>query len=352
MQKRLVNRFSDGSASMRDLLGGKGANLAEMVGLLGPERVPDGFTVTTEACLDYLERGSISKDLIDEIDAAIDRLEQGADRRLGQPAGPLLVSVRSGGRVSMPGMMDTVLNLGLGEQSVEGLARSSGDPRFAWDSYRRLVQMFASVVRAVPGERLEHEIEFVKHASGAVLDTDLTVESLRDLVGRFSRLIETASGRPFPEDPREQLFEAIAAVFASWNGRRAIDYRRIHRIPDEWGTAVNVQAMVFGNLGEDSGSGVAFSRDELTGGPEPSGDWLANAQGEDVVSGSRNALPLSDLAKAMPGVHAELKGILSGLEQHFRDIQDVEFTIERGRLWILQARTAKRPAQASVRFAC
>ncbi len=349
---RYVYDFAEGSRDLRDLLGGKGANVAEMTRILGPERVPAGFTITTEACVAYMEAGRSEPDGLDEqVVEALARLEAAAGKRLGDGEDPLLVSVRSGARESMPGMMDTVLNLGLNDRSVEGLAARTGNPRFAWDSYRRFVQMFGNVVRGVPGDRLEGAIEEVKRERGVRLDTELDVEALRELTGRFAALFREQTGEDFPQDPQEQLRQAIRAVFDSWMGERAIHYRRINRIPDEWGTAVNVQQMVFGNKGETSGSGVAFSRDEVTGAPEPSGDFLQNAQGEDVVSGVRNTRDIAELAEAMPAAHAQLMEILRTLEAHYGDMQDVEFTVEEGRLYMLQTRNAKRPAQAAVRFA-
>jgi pyruvate,orthophosphate dikinase len=351
-ETRYVYDFSEGSREMRELLGGKGANVAEMIRVLGPELVPAGFTITTEACMAYLRDGQNPKGLEEQIDSGLGRLEARSGRRLGDPTDPLLVSVRSGGPVSMPGMMDTVLNLGLTDESVSGLAERTGRPRFAWDSYRRLCQMFGSVVRGVPGARFEELIAAGKRSRGVELDTELDAEALRELTEAFKGLIVSETGSPFPQDPQAQLGESIRAVFASWNTRRAIDYRRLNRIPDHLGTAANVQQMVFGNTGETSGSGVAFSRDEVTGEPEPSGDFLVNAQGEDVVAGIRNTRHLSDLASMMPEIHRELIEILATLEPHFGDMQDVEFTIEEGRLFILQTRSAKRPAQAAVRFAC
>jgi pyruvate,orthophosphate dikinase len=343
---RWIYDFAEGSRDMRALLGGKGANVAEMTRLLGPERVPAGFTITTEACVAYMRGGRVAPDGLDAaIDEALARLEADAGRALGDPADPLLVSVRSGARDSMPGMMDTVLNLGLNDESVEGLARATGNARFAWDSYRRLVQMFGDVVRGIPGARFEEEIAALKRELGVRLDTELDVAALRYLTRRFQALYD------FPADPREQLREAVLAVFDSWMGDRAVAYRRIHGIPDDWGTAVNVQRMVFGNRGATSASGVAFSRDEITGAPEPSGDFLVDAQGEDVVSGVRTPRDLSELAEWMPEAHAELLGILRTLERHFEDMQDTEFTIEEGRLYMLQARSAKRHARAAVRFA-
>ncbi|MSW84997.1 MAG: pyruvate, phosphate dikinase [Actinobacteria bacterium] len=342
---QLVYDFAEGSREMRNLLGGKGANVAEMTRLLGPELVPAGFTITAEACVRYLDADGVVDGLSAEVGAALARLEALAGRRLGDPADPLLVSVRSGARDSMPGMLDTVLNLGLNDISVEGLAARTGNERFAWDSYRRFVQMFGNVVMDIPGEHFEEAIAAAKAARGVTLDTDLDAAALRELVAVFRGLYD------FPQDPRAQLERAINAVFDSWNGPRAVEYRRLHRIPDSWGTAVNVQQMVFGNKGETSGSGVAFSRDEITGAPEPSGDFLPNAQGEDVVSGVRTPRDLAELAEWMPHVHAQLHDILRRLERHYGDMQDTEFTIEEGRLYMLQTRNAKRPAQAAVRFA-
>jgi pyruvate,orthophosphate dikinase len=338
--------FSEGSPYLGDLLGGKGAGIAEMTRVLGPERVPAGFTITTAACTAYMTAAHVAPaGLAEQIDQALARLEERVGRRLGDPENPLLVSVRSGARKSMPGMLDTVLNLGLNDESVIGLATRTDNERFAWDSYRRLVQMFGNVVHGVPGERWEEEIARIKHERGARLDTDLDPAALRELTGRFRALYD------FPDDPREQLRQAIAAVFDSWMGDRAVAYRRLGGIPDEWGTAVNVQQMVYGNLGETSGSGVAFSRHELTGAPECSGDFLVNAQGEDVVSGVRTPRDLSELSGWMPDAARQLREILSELEGHYKDMQDTEFTIEEGRLYMLQTRSAKRPAQAAVRFA-
>jgi pyruvate,orthophosphate dikinase len=347
-----VYDFSQGSREMRELLGGKGANVAEMTRILGAERVPAGFTITTEACVAYMNAGRREPDaLAGQVADALSRLEALVGKRLGDAEDPLLVSVRSGARESMPGMMDTVLNLGLNDVSVEGLAAKTGNPRFAWDSYRRFVQMFGNVVRGVPGERLEQTIRQLKQERGVTLDTELDVDALQELTDRFKALFQEQTGEPFPQDPREQLAQAIRAVFDSWTGERAVHYRRINRIPDDWGTAVNVQQMVFGNKGDTSGSGVAFSRDEVTGAPEPSGDFLQNAQGEDVVSGVRNTREIAELAELMPEAHAELMEILRTLESHYGDMQDTEFTIEEGHLYMLQTRNAKRPAQAAVRFA-
>ncbi|HET8814993.1 MAG TPA: pyruvate, phosphate dikinase [Solirubrobacterales bacterium] len=347
-----VYDFAEGSREMRDLLGGKGANVAEMTRVLGPERVPAGFTITTEACVAYLRSGGeIPAGLEEEVAAALARLEEHAGRVLGDPVDPLLVSVRSGARESMPGMLDTVLNLGLGDRAVEGLAAATGNERFAWDSYRRFVQMFGNVCKQIPGERYEALIAAAKREAGVTEDVELSVADLQALTGRFKSLYVRETGSEFPQDPAAQLSAAIAAVFDSWRGARAVEYRRIYGIPEEWGTAVNVQQMVFGNKGERSCSGVAFSRDEITGSPEPSGDFLPNAQGEDVVSGIRTPLDLTEMATLMPEAHAELLEILRTLERHYGDMQDTEFTVEEGRLFMLQTRNAKRPAQAAVRFA-
>jgi pyruvate, orthophosphate dikinase len=349
---RYVYDFAEGSRVLRDLLGGKGANVAEMTRILGADRVPAGFTITTEACVAYMQADRTEPDGLDaQVAEALARLEEAAGKRLGDAEDPLLVSVRSGARESMPGMMDTVLNLGLNDRSVEGLAAQTGNPRFAWDSCRRFVQMFGKVVREVPGDKLEDAIKQLKAERGVKLDTELDVDALRELTDRFKALFRQQTGEDFPQDPQEQLRQAIRAVFDSWMGERAIHYRRIDGIPDDWGTAVNVQQMVFGNKGDSSGSGVAFSRDEVTGAPEPSGDFLQNAQGEDVVSGTRNTRDIAELAEVMPKAHAELMVILRTLEAHYGDMQDVEFTIEEGRLYMLQTRSAKRPAQAAVRFA-
>ena len=341
--------FAQGSRDMRELLGGKGSGIAEMTRVLGPDLVPAGFTITTEACVEYMRADRTEPEgLGAAIDEALARLEERAGKALGDPDDPLLVSVRSGARDSMPGMMDTVLNLGLNDAAVEGLAARTGNPRFAWDSYRRLVQMFGDVVRGVGGRDsnpFEDEIARIKRERGVTLDTELDTDALRELTARFKALYD------FPTDPREQLEQAIRAVFDSWMGERAVAYRRINDIPDDWGTAVNVQQMVYGNKGPTSGSGVAFSRDEVTGAPEPSGDFLIDAQGEDVVSGVRTPRDLSELRDWMPAAHAQLFDIMRTLERHYGDMQDTEFTIEEGRLYMLQTRNAKRPAQAAIRFA-
>jgi pyruvate,orthophosphate dikinase len=348
-----VYDFAEGSKDMRELLGGKGANVAEMTRILGAERVPAGFTITTEACVSYMEAERSLPDGLDaQVDDALARLEATAGKTLGDPDDPLLVSVRSGARESMPGMLDTVLNLGLNDRSVQGLADRTGNERFAWDSYRRFVQMFGNVVRGIPGERFEHAIQAAKKDGGVTLDTELDVDALRALTATFREIFLEETGEEFPLKPRDQLSKETRVVFDSGTGNRAVAYRRINRIPDDWGTAVNVQQMVFGNKGDTSGSGVAFSRDEVTGAPEPSGDFLVNAQGEDVVSGVRNTQDIADLRDVMPEAHAQLMEILRTLEAHYKDMQDTEFTIEEGRLYMLQTRNAKRPAQAAVRFAC
>jgi pyruvate, orthophosphate dikinase len=341
-----VYDFAEGSREMRDLLGGKGANVAEMTRVLGAERVPAGFTITTEACVAYMTAGKeLPEGLEQQVADALSRLEEQAGKRLGDDGDPLLVSVRSGARESMPGMLDTVLNLGLNDASVAGLASKTGNERFAWDSYRRFVQMYGNVVMGVEGARFEDEIKRVKAERGVRDDTELDAGALRELTDAFKGFYE------FPSDPQAQLEGAIRAVFDSWLGKRAREYRRINRIPDDWGTAVNVQQMVFGNMGDTSGSGVAFSRDEVTGEPEPSGDFLPNAQGEDVVSGVRTPKDIRELREWQPEVHTQLMEILRTLERHYADMQDTEFTVEEGRLYMLQTRNAKRPAQAAVRFA-
>jgi pyruvate,orthophosphate dikinase len=344
--EKWVYEFSEGSREMRDLLGGKGANVAEMTRVLGPERVPAGFTITTAACVAYMNADqNFPEGLEEQIATALRALEEHAGKTLGDPGDPLLVSVRSGARESMPGMLDTVLNLGMNDESVAGLAEKTGNERFAWDSYRRFVQMYGNVVLDIEGEKFEDAIKAIKKDRGVTQDTDLDVDALKELTATFKSFYD------FPSDPQEQLAGAVRAVFDSWTGKRAIEYRRINRIPDDWGTAVNVQQMVFGNKGDTSGSGVAFSRDEVTGEPEPSGDFLPNAQGEDVVSGVRTPRDIRELREWQPEVHDQLFAILRQLEQHYGDMQDTEFTVEEGRLYMLQTRDAKRPAQAAVRFA-
>lgn len=339
---KYVYGFAEGNKDLKDLLGGKGANLAEMVRLGLP--VPPGFTITTEACREYLAAGSPPAELAAQVAEHLAALETTMGRRLGDPADPLLVSVRSGAKFSMPGMMETVLNVGLTDASVHGLAARSGNERFAWDSYRRLIQMFGKTVCDVPGEAFEHAMDRVK---GARADVDLTTAELRDLVGEFKAIFAEHTGRDFPQDPREQMDLATNAVFDSWNAERAVLYRRQERIPADLGTAVNIVAMVFGNLGPDSGTGVAFTRDPATGARGVYGDYLANAQGEDVVAGIRNTVPLQELEQLDAKSFDELMGIMATLEGHYRDLCDIEFTIEAGRLWMLQTRVGKRTAAAA-----
>jgi pyruvate,orthophosphate dikinase len=349
---RWVYDFADGSKDMRDLLGGKGAGVAEMTQVLGAQRVPAGFTITTEACVQYMRDDQREPDgMAEQVAQALERLEEHSGKQLGDTEDPLLVSVRSGARESMPGMLDTVLNLGLSDESVQGLARATDNERFAWDSYRRFVQMFGNVSRGIAGERFEDAIKAAKEQRGISEDTELDVDALKELTETFKEIYREDTGDEFPQDPQEQLRLAIRAVFDSWVGKRAVEYRRQNHIPDEWGTAVNVQQMVFGNKGDTSGSGVAFSRDEVTGAPEPSGDFLPNAQGEDVVSGARTPRDISEIKDWLPEVHAELLEILTTLERHYENMQDTEFTVQDGQLYMLQTRNAKRPAQAAVRFA-
>jgi pyruvate,orthophosphate dikinase len=343
---KYVYDFSEGNKDMKDLLGGKGANLAEMTNMGLP--VPPGFTITTEACLAYLANDEFPPGLMNENEEHLQGLEHAMTKKLGDAGDPLLVSVRSGAKFSMPGMMDTVLNLGLNDRSLEGLAKQTeGDWRFAWDAYRRFVQMFGKIVMNVPGEEFEHALDRAKQAKGAnAQDTDLDADDLQRLHAEFLDIYRKHTGSEFPQDPRDQLRLAIEAVFRSWNGRRARDYRRQNKISDDLGTAVNVVAMVFGNRGEDSGTGVAFTRDPSTGEKVPYGDYLANAQGEDVVAGIRNTLPLAELENLDPKSYRELRQVMDTLEKHYRDMCDIEFTIEKGKLWILQTRVGKRTAFA------
>jgi len=338
-----VYDFAEGNKDRKDLLGGKGANLAEMTNLGLP--VPPGFTITTEACKVYLATGEEPPELADQIGEHLARLEAAMGKRLGDPDDPLLVSVRSGAKFSMPGMMDTVLNVGLSDASVAGLAKQSGSERFAWDSYRRLIQMFGRTVLGVDG--FEHALEQAKKAKGVSSDLDLDEHDLRALVDTFKALVREQAGREFPTDPREQLDLAVRAVFASWNGDRAVLYRRQERIPADLGTAVNIVAMVFGNLGMDSGTGVAFTRDPGSGSQGIYGDYLENAQGEDVVAGIRNTRSLEELESLDPASYRQLLEIMATLERHYRDLCDIEFTIERGKLWMLQTRVGKRTAGAA-----
>src|SRR6478609_5935609 len=332
---KYVYAFREGSKEQKYLLGGKGANLAEMTNLGLP--VPPGFTITTEACKVYMARGdTMPEGLMDEVAGALAALEQDMGKQLGDGTDPLLVSVRSGAPFSMPGMMDTVLNLGLNDQSVQGLARQTNNERFAYDSYRRFVQMFGKIVLDVPGETFDEALEHLMSDRGVSVDTALSAEDLKGLVGTFKAIVQKVAGVPFPDDPTAQLGYAVEAVFKSWNGRRARHYRRMERIPDDLGTAVNVQTMVFGNKGDDSGTGVAFTRNPSTGESKPYGDFLANAQGEDVVAGIRITEPLDAMANHFPEPHAQLLGVMKQLENHYRDMCDIEFTIEQGRLFMLQ----------------
>ncbi len=346
---KLVYDFTEGNKDLRDLLGGKGANLAEMTNLGLP--VPPGFIITTDACRYYLEHGSVPDGMDEEVSAHLSALEAAMGRKLGDPADPLLVSVRSGAKFSMPGMMETVLNIGLSDESVLGLAKQAGNERFAWDSYRRLIQMFGKTVLGIDGEAFEHAIDAAKRAKGTENDLDLDAADLRQIVEIFKGIVREHAGRDFPQQPREQMDLAVRAVFESWNADRAILYRRQERIPADLGTAVNVVAMVFGNLGMDSGTGVAFTRDPSTGQQGVYGDYLQNAQGEDVVAGIRNTVPLQDLEQIDKASYDQLMGIMRTLENHYRDLCDIEFTIERGKLWMLQTRVGKRTAAAAFRIA-
>jgi len=353
MADRLVYFFgggqADGGREDKALLGGKGANLAEMARIGVP--VPPGFTITTEVCRHYLREGKYPAELREQVAAALARLEKETGKTFGGGDFPLLLSVRSGAPISMPGMMETILNLGLNDETVEALARATDNPRFAYDSYRRFVNMYGDVVLGVEHDAFEELLSARKAAKGVEADTDLDADDLRALVGEYKALVAERTGKPFPDDPHEQLWGAIEAVFRSWNIDRAVAYRRVHGIPDDLGTAVNVQAMVFGNMGEDSGTGVAFTRDPSTGERRFFGEFLLNAQGEDVVAGIRTPVPIAEMAERMPAAYRELIEIQSRLEKHFREMQDLEFTVERGRLYLLQTRTGKRTAAAAVRIA-
>ncbi|SNX55257.1 pyruvate, phosphate dikinase [Thermoanaerobacterium sp. RBIITD] len=350
MAKKYVYLFSEGNASMRNLLGGKGANLAEMTNLGLP--VPQGFTVTTEACTKYYEDGKkISDDIVEEIYKHMAILEQINNKKFGDKKNPLLVSVRSGARVSMPGMMDTILNLGLNDDTVIGLAEATNNERFAFDSYRRFIQMFSDVVMGIDKNKFEAILDAVKEENGAKYDTDLNAENLKEVVKRYKELYKKEMGVDFPQDPKVQLLEAVKAVFRSWDNPRAIVYRRLNDIPGDWGTAVNVQTMVFGNMGNDSGTGVAFTRNPATGEKALFGEFLMNAQGEDVVAGIRTPQPISTLKDVMPDVYNQFADIANKLENHYRDMQDIEFTIEKSKLYMLQTRNGKRTAQAALKVA-
>ncbi len=341
---------ADGTATMKDILGGKGAGLAEMTNLGIP--VPPGFTISASLCITYLETQQFPPWLRSQVETSLQRLEAATNRHFGGKERPLLVSVRSGAPVSMPGMMETILNLGLNDVTVEGLKAESGNPQFAYDSYRRFVQMYGVVVYDLPKGPFEELLEARKHASKVARDIDLPADQMKALVADYKAHIEKATGHPFPDEPMEQLWGAIAAVFESWNTRRAGDYRKLHNLPDSMGTAVNIVTMVFGNLGDDSGTGVAFTRDPSTGERRLYGEYLINAQGEDVVSGTRHVEDISKLKEQMPAAYAELDRISKVLERHFRDLQDMEFTIERGKLYMLQTRRGQRSGHAAVRIAC
>ena len=350
MGKKYVYMFSEGNASMRNLLGGKGANLAEMTVMGLP--IPQGFTVTTEACTEYNEGGKVlSEEMTAQIEEALKKLESIAGKTLGDNENPLLVSVRSGARASMPGMMDTVLNLGLNDVSVIGLANATGNERFAYDSYRRFIMMFADVVIGVSKSKFERKLDEYKEQVGAKYDTDLSAEDLKKVTEMFKQIYLEDQGTEFPQDPKEQLFDAVMAVFRSWDNPRAFTYRRMNDIPYSWGTAVNVQMMVFGNMGDTSGTGVAFTRNAATGEKMIFGEYLINAQGEDVVAGVRTPKPIATLEKDMPDVYVEFMNIANKLEQHYKDMQDMEFTIEKGKLYFLQTRNGKRTANAALKIA-
>ena len=348
---KMVYLFEEGNADMRNLLGGKGANLAEMTNLGLP--IPQGFTVTTEACTDYYNNGrAISEDIQQQIFTALADLEKKQGKRFGDTENPLLVSVRSGARASMPGMMDTILNLGLNDVAVEGFAKKTGNPRFAYDSYRRFIQMFSDVVMEVPKSLFERVLDEIKAAKQVKFDMELTAEDLQEVIARFKAIYKDKMGEDFPQDPKVQLMEAVKAVFRSWDNERAIVYRRMNDIPGDWGTAVNVQAMVFGNMGETSGTGVAFTRNPSTGAKGIYGEYLINAQGEDVVAGIRTPQPITKLEQDLPECYKQFMEIAMKLEAHYRDMQDMEFTIENGKLFFLQTRNGKRTAQAALQIAC
>ena len=349
--KKWVYLFKEGNADMRNLLGGKGANLAEMTNLGLP--IPQGFTVTTEACTDYYENGkSISAEVEGQIFDALAKLEEIQGKKFGDNEDPLLVSVRSGARASMPGMMDTILNLGLNDVAVEGFARKTGNPRFAYDSYRRFIQMFSDVVMEISKSFFEGILDEVKEEKGAKYDTDLTAEDLQEVIVKYKAVYKEKMGEDFPQDPKVQLMEAVKAVFRSWDNPRAIVYRRMNDIPGDWGTAVNVQAMVFGNMGNTSGTGVAFTRNPSTGAKGIYGEYLINAQGEDVVAGIRTPQPIARLEQDLPECYKEFMAIAKKLEDHYRDMQDMEFTIQEGKLYFLQTRNGKRTAPAAIQIAC
>ena len=347
---KYVYLFHEGRADMKDLLGGKGANLAEMTNIGLP--VPPGMTITTEACREYYRLGGkFPEGLMDEVKEKLVYIEEKTGKKFGDPQNPLLVSVRSGAKFSMPGMMDTILNLGLNEETVEGLAKNTQNPRFAYDAYRRFIQMFGDVVLEIPKHEFEHILDRQKEKEGVTFDQELSAEALQEVIARYKELVERKTGKPFPHDPMIQLTMAIEAVFKSWNNDRAIVYRNLNKIPHDLGTAVNIQSMVFGNMGNDSGTGVAFTRNPSTGEKVLYGEYLTNAQGEDVVAGIRTPSPISKLKEEMPEVYEQFVNIAKLLESHYKNMQDIEFTIERGKLYILQTRNGKRTAQAAVKIA-
>ena len=348
---KYVYLFSEGTKDMKNLLGGKGANLSEMTNIGLP--VPQGFIVSTECCASYYENGrKMIPEIEKQIFESLTKLEEISGKKFGDPNNPLLVSIRSGSRASMPGMMDTVLNLGLNDEVTEGLAKLTNNPRFAYDSYRRFIQMFSDVVKGYSKHSFEGYFDKIKEAKGVTLDTDLTAEDMKEVVAKFkANYKEQSGGADFPSDPKEQLIGAIMAVFESWNNDRAVTYRRLSNIPSEWGTAVNVQEMVYGNTGDNSGTGVAFTRNPATGEKALYGEYLLNAQGEDVVAGIRTPEDISTLKAKKPEVYAEFEKICKKLEDHYLDMQDIEFTIENGKLFILQTRAGKRTAEAAIKIA-
>ena len=351
MAKKWVYLFKEGDASMRNLLGGKGANLAEMTSLGLP--VPQGFTITTEACTQYYEDGrEINAEIQEQINEYIGKMEEITGKKFGDLENPLLVSVRSGARASMPGMMDTILNLGLNEDVVNVIAKKSGNPRWAWDCYRRFIQMYSDVVMEVGKKYFEELIDKMKEEKGVTFDVDLTADDLKELAHQFKAEYKAKIGSDFPDDAKEQLMGAVKAVFRSWDNPRANVYRRDNDIPYSWGTAVNVQSMAFGNMGDDCGTGVAFTRDPATGEKKLMGEFLINAQGEDVVAGVRTPMPIAKMAEEFPEAFSEFQKVCETLEKHYRDMQDMEFTVENRKLYMLQTRNGKRTAQAALKIAC
>ena len=348
--EKFVYSFNEGSKDMRDLLGGKGANLAEMTKIGLP--VPFGFTVTTEACTRYYQEGqTIGQDIVDDIYVKLADLEAVTEKKFGDASNPLLVSVRSGAKISMPGMMDTILNLGLNDETVEGLSALTGNPRFAYDSYRRFIQMFGDVVMGISKSKFDEIFDGQKDKKGVMFDVDLDTDDLKEIIAGYKAMYKEEIGSDFPQEPKEQLMEAIKAVFRSWNTERAILYRQLNEIPDDIGTAVNVQSMVFGNMGDTSGTGVAFTRSPVNGEKAIFGEFLVNAQGEDVVAGIRTPQPIAEMAEAFPEVYGDFVRIADVLENHYKDMQDMEFTVERGKLFMLQTRNGKRTAPSAVKIA-